>query len=558
MEFKSIMIKNFRTFEYIHVSLSNQNIFFGMNDVGKTNFMYALRFLFDRNIRIQNFLESDYHCRNTENPIEICIEIDLSDTDSVDTQKLISKLKGSLSSGQNRAYIRLVADYDPSELIGIPKLFWGGDLEKLDEIRESYYELDKIVNVIYINSFVDLSTFFKKHLSHFIKSDNVDDEGILKRIFELSSEINTNISTLSGVKKFEENINPKYEKLCNDNHPVTISLKSEFAIKKIYSDIIPYITSDGEDANLYPTSGDGRRKLLVYSMFELMAEEEAEKKINIFLVEEPENHLHKSLQIKLSQLLFQNDDYRYLFITTHSPFILYEMDSVNLIRIYNEGAINSASVLYTVPNEFNASKKMLNKSLSEAIFANKVLLVEGPSELALFEKILAYKFPFFESNGMYLLSVNGIGFKPYIPVFDGLRIPYIIKTDNDLRKSGNEFSVLGFIRCNSLIGKLLLPEDKISSNLHTDKIALYRSNRDVLDSIRQNHNVFLSQCDLETDLDDVLHDELSNYLETDSVVQYLQESKHYNMISLVGKLTDEDCDKIYNHYNFECLKKLVE
>lgn len=38
MKFESIKIKNFRNFEDIELTLSNKNIFFGVNDVGKTNF----------------------------------------------------------------------------------------------------------------------------------------------------------------------------------------------------------------------------------------------------------------------------------------------------------------------------------------------------------------------------------------------------------------------------------------------------------------------------------------------------------------------------------------
>ena len=48
MKFKSVTIKNFRNFEDISIELTNKNVLFGMNDVGKTNFLYALRFVFDK------------------------------------------------------------------------------------------------------------------------------------------------------------------------------------------------------------------------------------------------------------------------------------------------------------------------------------------------------------------------------------------------------------------------------------------------------------------------------------------------------------------------------
>ena len=178
---------------------------------------------------------------------------------------------------------------------------------------------------------------------------------------------------------------------------------------------------------MYPTSGEGRKKLLVYSIFDLLSQDEEDKKINIFLIEEPENHLHHSMQIALSHTLFVDDKYQYLFMTTHSPHVLSEMDKVNLIRLYNENkTVSSSSALYVVPNKFKSQRKMLNRGLVEAIFADKVLLVEGPSENVLFGKILSVINPFYEADGIYILPVGGFGFRPYFDMLKALRIKTII------------------------------------------------------------------------------------------------------------------------------------
>ena len=83
--------------------MTNKNVLFGMNDVGKTNFLYALRFIFDKDIRKQNF----------------------SDTENADSQKLRAKLKGAILSDQDIVYIKVKADYDEKEMIGVPVLYWG-------------------------------------------------------------------------------------------------------------------------------------------------------------------------------------------------------------------------------------------------------------------------------------------------------------------------------------------------------------------------------------------------------------------------------------------------
>ena len=466
MKFKSVTIKNFRNFEDISIELTNKNVLFGMNDVGKTNFLYALRFVFDKDIRKQNFNDTDYFKKKVEFPIEITIEIDISDIENTDSQKLRAKLKGALLSNQNTVYIKVKASYDEKEMVGIPVMYWGGELEDLEEmkVRGTYYEIDYVFNVTYIDAYVDLYTLFKKNANKLLVNDKEEDKDILENINNICTSLNDEISNLSGIKAFEEKIEPKYKKYRHDN--ISISVKSEIAVKGLYSNIVPYI-KQYDDESLYPTSGEGRKKLLVYSIFDLLSQDEEDKKINIFLIEEPENHLHRSMQIALSHTLFVDDKYQYLFMTTHSPHVLSEMDKVNLIRLYNENkTVSSSSALYVVPNKFKSQRKMLNRGLVEAIFADKVLLVEGPSENVLFGKILSVINPFYEADGIYILPVGGFGFRPYFDMLKALRIKTIIKTDNDLRKiKGKEkYSVLGFLRLNNYLDRKILSEEPIDEN----------------------------------------------------------------------------------------------
>ena len=79
MEFKSLQVKNFRSFESISINLSNKNIFFGLNDVGKTNLLTALRFVFDKDTRRNDFIDSYYFEKKTDTPIEILVTVDISD-----------------------------------------------------------------------------------------------------------------------------------------------------------------------------------------------------------------------------------------------------------------------------------------------------------------------------------------------------------------------------------------------------------------------------------------------------------------------------------------------
>ena len=68
----------------------------------------------------------------------------------------------------------------------------------------------------------------------------------------------------------------------------------------------------------------------------------------------------------------------------------------------------------------------------------------------------------------------------------------------------------------------------------------------------------MSKVDLENDLDEALHERLAILLDTDEPISYLQSSKHYHMVELVKKLSNGDCQAIYSHYNFACLKEVSE
>lgn len=558
MKFKNISIKNFRNFENINITLDNKNVFFGMNDVGKTNFLYALRFVFDRNIRKNNLIDSDFYQKNTDVPVEIIVSIDISDLNDVDSMKLRAKVKGALLSGQNVVYIKLIAKYDSTEMIANPILYWGGDLNDLEETktRGVFSELDTVFNVIYIDAYVDLYNLFKKNSAILLKNDKNEDKDTLKHIDDTIVNLNKYISSLSGIKSFENRITPEYNHLKNDN--IQVSVKSEIAVKGLYSNVVPYIKQDN-DGELYPTSGEGRKKLLVYSIYDLLAEENTIRKINLFLIEEPENHLHRAMQIALSHKIFVDEKYKYTFLTTHSSFILSAMDKVNLIRIFNNTKVNSASSFYKVPEKYKEQKQRLNKRLSEAIFADKVLMVEGPSEELLFDKVLSYQNELYQAEGVYILQVEGVGFKQYIEILNKLNIECFVKTDNDLKKANDSsYSVLGFSRINKLVGKNVLPINSVLDNSVETKRKLYKENENALDKIRTENKIYLSKVSLEEDLDEVIPNEMKKYLQKDNAVRYLQNSKKYHMVELVDQLTRRDCEKIYNHYNFACLKDILK
>ena len=554
MLFKDIHIQNYRNYKDIKIDIANHNVFLGLNDVGKSNLLNAIRLILDREVRKNNCVETDFYLRNTSEPIIITLSIDISDFESVDTEKIRAKMKGVSLSDEEILYIRLTAKYDSLEQVAFPELEWGGDIDNLYPMKgtNSFYELDRVFNVLYIDSSIDMNKVFAKNAKKLITTTE-QDETLLTQIEDTIEALNDKISDISGIKEFQERITEKLSKYRDKD--LSVSIRSEVAVKGLFDNIAPYIQKRG-DSNLYPTAGDGRRKLLAYSILELLSDTLQESKINIFLIEEPENHLHKSLQLALSNILFSKNGFPYYFITTHSPFLLSSMEDTQLIRIYNDDCLTGSSIYYKIPDEYQHLKLILNNQLSEALFANKVLLVEGPSEKLLFSYIANKLAPNLEAEGGLILQVDGIKFKKYKSILKALDIKVIIKTDNYLRKrKDGTYSVLGFSRCNGLTGENLLPCQSIDCDSVERRRKLFDDNLCKIKELSSKHFIYLSRCDLENDLDEVLHQSLETYLGQDPV-DYLQQSKSYNMAELLSHLTEQDCKEIYAHNNFSCLKEL--
>jgi putative ATP-dependent endonuclease of OLD family len=571
MILKHLYVENFRNFESVNIDLTNRNIVFGLNDIGKSNFLSAIRFLLDRNFRRNGFMDSDFYNKETDREIVITLKIDIADDEEDDdNKKLYTMMSGAIPSGAGEIYIQLKSKYNGESLVGEPNLYWGVDLEDLEEIpsSQSYFELDKYFNVVYIDSSIQLENTFKRYSKEILKSESSLSEKERTLLTNHIKKLNKSVGDLRAIKAFEKELVDEYKKF-KDEKNFNVSIQSEIELSNIHSKLTPYIQD--ETCENYPTSGDGRKKILAYTLLTLENRRLEEKKINIFLIEELENHLHRSMQIAMSYQIFSDEIFKYLFMTTHSSLIVSQMDDVNLIKLFKDFKVVGKSFVYRVPDEYITLKQKLNQNLAEAIYADVVLLVEGPSEKILFERILKNKCERYESLGGYILEVDGINFKEYYSVLNALGIKVIVKTDNDLKKikGKTDCSLIGINRCQRLLKKQEKRNlsgidssrfEKDSSYRVEKKQLVYSKYPKTIRNLKDN-NIYLSRVDLENDLYEVIPrimDKLAKDNHSDkNGVDYLQSAKLINMIELCKCISDKSINKIYKHERFECLKALV-
>lgn len=583
MKIKSIYIRNFRNFKEVNLNLNNKNVIFGRNDFGKTNFLYALRFLFDPNIRKNGFETTDYHKRNTNEKIIIQIGLDISD-ECDNCQFIRARVQGATSFSKGYFFIQLEGEFDEEKQIGIPVLKWGGEKDELLQIEQKgiYSLLDNIFEVVYISPNISPNDLFKRHRSLLYKETKTDKSEEIKKAIESLNKI---ISQDSRVQYINSQLTKKYNEIRKEN--IHIKLESEHEVNGVFNHLTPYIHENEKERNLYPTSGDGRQKVLAYALTnfieELKIQEKADKRISIFLMEEVENSLHPTMQQIISRHLFNENKelYQYLFVTTHSEHMFMYMDDVELIRIYKDdkGVIKNNSIFYNVPEEFKNTRKIFNEKLAEALFFDRVLLVEGMSEKILFDYILE-KMTFDLSEieiktieETKILSIEGIGFEDYIRILNKLGIKVFIKTDNDIKKlNENRVSLLGIRRCqriNAILDNDEIDESKLAephqycetgdfkSIRNKIKVEVYEKYKDEIKKWK-NNGIFLSEIELEEDLEAALPDTHLDNLPF-NLVTYLQEAKKKNMNEYINNHLNSELAKIiYNDNRFACLKRLVE
>lgn len=148
----------------------------------------------------------------------------------------------------------------------------------------------------------------------------------------------------------------------------------------------------------------------------------------ILAIEEPEAHLHPSMQYKFLSFLQKNlkekKKTRQIFITTHSTQIAAAVNIEQIICLHNTG--DNTEVGYPAKvfedEELVASKayvqRFLDATKSDMLFAQKILFVEGVAEELLiptFAKYLGYSL---EDHHVAIINVGGRYYEHFLRLFD--------------------------------------------------------------------------------------------------------------------------------------------
>lgn len=169
----------------------------------------------------------------------------------------------------------------------------------------------------------------------------------------------------------------------------------------------------------------------------------------IFLIEEPENHLSFTNLNRLVSKISARVARKQLFITTHSNYVLNKLgiEHVQLFRGIDTLTLNDLSE--STRDYF--LKLPGHDTLRLILASQKVILVEGPSDELIVQKCyrqLHGRSPLEE--GIDVITVNSLAFKRFLEISEKLNIETHVVTDNDgnvaaLREKYADYDALEFI-----------------------------------------------------------------------------------------------------------------
>lgn len=445
MRLDKIQIKNFKSIQFLEFDIkkysdSYTTMLLGINEVGKSNILQAMSFL---NVPTEDFNYSDlHHQKDTGNN-----DVDLYFYFSFENKKTyLDEIKTKVHNGEilkfelinieKNVYLRspekkfkVVYSFEVNNLaenLFIKKIAaenFAVSNESSDETfvpltREVFEEHFESIIINIIKKYENRAMIWKPSKEYLLTSvnlhefkNNIESNIPLKNIFILAGYDN--------LKKINEQINQINIMHLRKMLMKTLSVKTTEYIKSIWNHDINLdieiteqgifnvsIKDDGEknEFNYYPMDVRSEGfKQFISLILSLSIESRKIHSNRLILIDEPETHLHPSGIRDLGKELLEIGKDNYLFVSTHSPFIIDKKQKERNIIIKKDYSA------YTIKKEIHVDDDIHDDQVLEEAFGINVykdlliphrILVEGKSDQLILKRSFQIKeCPYGITNG---------------------------------------------------------------------------------------------------------------------------------------------------------------
>lgn len=438
MLIQNIVLKNFRCFKDVAIDFESLSIIVGENGTGKTAILEAINYAFSSSFLSSRIEEQDFNCSD-ENVIEIQVHLTESfivqvpdgyQSRSIPCDKIVLRIKRREKSAPNKAFSDpyVITHFAlPDDSVYKDGENWILQRNSGTELKISQRHLTFPINsenfprIFYYNKERDnhAETGFNTSLNKIITEYNWR---FRKKLEGFGEDYHNNWQTfydqiISSIddKKYDETFNAVKRKLSAmtgkdfENLELSIlNLKAPFT-KSFFSQ------RDKLHQINFRNFGSGISMILSFCFLDTISRLSKEKAI--FLIDEPEMHLHPQLQKKLFEFIDQSESQ--IVYTTHAESMV-PLNKWKSIRRVNssfqcypnlttlEERITYRSKTDSVINhlldipKYYQDKTIYTRENNSLFFARLCVLVEGPADKYAIETCAT-----FDLTDLTIISCNG-------------------------------------------------------------------------------------------------------------------------------------------------------
>ncbi|TQE99479.1 MAG: AAA family ATPase [Spiribacter salinus] len=436
---RKILLKNFKRFDQGTIEFtSGLNMLVGDNDSGKSTLLEAINLGLTKRWNGRFFeaefshhfvpasvtaaFLADVHAGKAPQPPEVLVEIYLEDRPS------LAKLKGENNSlREDCPGYRLRAALDPDFTEEYQAFL--EEPETVNNVPTEFYKIDwtdfagQPVNVRALRikaSLIDASRIRLHSGADYHLQKIIGDTLDAKQRAQLARSYRNHQESFGA--------NPSIAAI-----NTSLAKESSSITRKSFSMEIDTTGSNGWQAALGPHldklpfefSGSGEQNRLKI----LLALARRVDESHVILIEEPENHLAFSSLNNLVERVAEQSGDRQVIVATHSSFVVNKLGLNQLMFL----SANQTARLTDLPRGTqDYFKKLAGYDTLRLVLAEKVVLVEGPSDELVFQR--AYfdrhlRRPI--EDGIDVISVRGLSAKRYLDLAIPLERRVVVLADND-------------------------------------------------------------------------------------------------------------------------------
>lgn len=471
MRLRRVRIRGFRNFADLTIDpFPTPAVIVGENGVGKTNLLHGLRLVLDPDLpdRRRRLQPDDIHDGGPSLPegVEVFVKVELTDFD--DDPDARSELDGAIVAVEPLV-ARLTYLFRPKKSLGV--VLGAAPARPLtpDDYEWTIYGAKDPSNAMlaakrYAGLSVlpalrdaegDLGRADRSPLTRLLRELPPGQANVDKALLKMQ-EARDELGRDPNVRAVRRMLGERVATMAGPQLELALSLAFVGRSEDLLRSIRLFVDSAGTRSVERTSTGAANVLYLALLLERLrLRRQDGDGEDTLLAVEEPEAHLHPSLQRHVFAHLLGEPNR--LVLTTHSPHIAAVTPLSSLVLVAD--AAGQATARVVPPGLLSVEQtadleRYLNVTRAEILFARHVVLVEGAAETYLVPALaLAAGFDL-DGHGIVVASVDGTDFGPYTRLLGPKAFdrPFVVLTDGDIARGTAPFSAEpGLVRARGVL-----------------------------------------------------------------------------------------------------------